>query len=134
MPHQWFELDKPLSTRAFRMVGTCDYHPNKAKTEDVTKQMVARLKKHGLQAKVEWDSYGTTHHYSKIYAKDTPLKKFKGVAWVHPKGGGDDYSINITVSAPSLAEAKKDVRKHLIQKYHTHEKMADDFSIKEVKR
>lgn len=48
--------------------------------------------------------------------KQPELKKFKFLAWIHPRGGGDDYEIEGTTKAENEDEAKKQIEKYLKRK------------------
>ncbi len=128
MSHQWLPKKK-LNTRTYVVVGTVDYE-DKVKRKFYVDKMMGILKKHGYMAK----SRVASKNVVEILAKEKPLNKYDGVAWVHPLGGGDDFRVKVTVKAENLTEAKAMVRKHLIEKNHTHKAMADDFSIKRVKK
>ena len=53
------------------------------------------------------------------------LTKYKFVAWVHPKRGGDDYPIDGVVHALDRKEAKELIRKYLAKR----SMCPDDFTI-----
>lgn len=41
------------------------------------------------------------------------MKTFRGVAWVHPKNGGDDRQVGLRIKAESKEEAVKEIEKWL---------------------
>jgi hypothetical protein len=120
-------------TDHWKRVGTVDYE-DKVKKKFYLDKLLGILKKKGLLTKTRTASYQGKWDYIEIFARKKPLNKYAGIAWVHPKGGGDDYTVNVKTEAENLTIAKKQVREHLIEKLHTAPRTADDFTIKQVKR
>lgn len=130
--HQW--LKKRINYNTYVVVGTVDY-ADKVKRKFYVDAMVAKIKKDGHMAKTRVVPPTQHYHgYVEILAKQKPLLYFSGIAWVHPRGGGDDYQVRVKTRAENLTEAKKQIREHLIKKLHTAPLMADDFTLKQVKR
>lgn len=129
MPHQWFN-DKKTNSRTYVVIGIVDYK-DRVERKFYVQKMEGIAKKHGFLVKTR---DVPKSNRVEILAKEVPLYKYKGVAWIHPPGGGDDYQVGVTTHAENLTIAKKQVRDYLIKKMHTAPMMADDFSIKKVKK
>jgi hypothetical protein len=128
--HQFLKVK--LNVHTYRLVGTVDY-PDKVKRRFYVEKMVGQLKKMDLMVKTRIaPATAHNHEYVEILAKHRPVERFVAIAWVHPRGGGDDYRVQMKITADDLTGAKKAVKEELVKKFHS--QITNDFTIKKVKK
>lgn len=58
------------------------------------------------------------------------MKEYRVLAWIHPKRGGDDYQVELNITAENKKIAEKMVRKWLRKKSD----IENDFRFTKVKK
>ena len=130
--HQFFK--KKITNKQWVMIGTVDYD-DPIKEKFYVNKMIGILESKDLLAKSRVVKAASHHHgYIEILTKAKSLNHYEGTAWVHPRGGGDDYSVRIKTQAENLTVAKKQVREHLLKKFHTNPNQVNDFTLKKVNK
>ena len=130
--HQF--LKKKITNKQWVMIGTVDYD-DPVKRKFYVDKMIGILENRDLLAKSRYVKAAPNRHgYTEILTKAKTLNHYEGTAWIHPRGGGDDYPIHVKTQAETLEVAKKQTREHLLKKFHTNPNQVDDFILKKVNK